>query len=173
MKRFIMTCGALLLVSIAARADDFVIDGLKSKIPDSWKKGTAGSMETARFSLPKAEGDSEDAAVLVFFFGPGGGGGAEANVARWKGMFKPPAGEKAKVEKSKVGDVEVTTVDVTGTYLFKAKPIDQAVTEKPDFRMIGVVFASKNGPYFMRFIGPAKTVEKHKKEFDGWLKGFK
>ena len=78
-------------------------------------------------------------------------------------------------EKSKAGDVEVTSVDIAGTYLFKAKPFDpnEKPTDKPDFRMVGVIFASKNGPYFMRLVGPAKTVEKHKKEFDGWLKGFK
>ena len=44
---------------------------------------------------------------------------------------------------------------------------------RPDHRMIGVVFASPQGPYFMRFVGPEKTVDKNKKDFDKWLKGFK
>jgi len=166
---------ALLVFSAAARADEVVeIDGMKSKAPDSWKKGTpATAMQYAVFTLPKVEGDSEDASLTVYFFSPGGGGGVEANLTRWKGMFKAPAGEKAKVDKFKVGDVEVTTIDLSGTYLFKARPMDATAVEKPDFRMISAIFASKNGPYFMRFVGPAKTVDKHKAEFDDWLKNFK
>jgi hypothetical protein len=132
-------------------------------------------MQFAVFTLPKAEGDKEDASLTIYFFGAGGGGGVDANVKRWQGMFKAPAGENSKTEKTKVGDVPVTALDISGTYLFKAQPFNpQAKTEeKPDFRMVGVVFESKNGPYFMRLVGPTKTVEKHKKEFDEWLKNFK
>ena len=39
--------------------------------------------------------------------------------------------------------------------------------------MIGVIFESPGGPYFMTLIGPARTVEQHKKGFDEWLKNFK
>jgi hypothetical protein len=166
---------SLLVFSVAACAGDVVeIDGLKSKAPDSWKKGTpSSSMQHAVFTLPKVEGDPEDATLTVYFFGGGGGGGIDANVKRWKDMFKAPAGDKAKVEKSKVGEVEVTTVDVQGTYLFRVRPGDPNVTEKPNFRLIGVYFGSKNGPYYMRFVGPAKTMDKHAGEFQAWLKNFK
>jgi predicted RecA/RadA family phage recombinase len=171
---------AYLGLAAAARAADtgevVVIDGLKSAAPASWKKGQpTNQMQHAVFTLPKANGDKEDAALTVFFFGPGGGGGVDANIKRWQGMFKAPAAENAKTEKTKVGDVKVTTLDVSGTYLFKARPFDPnaKVEEKPDFRMIGVIFESTNGPYFMRLVGPAKTVESHKKGFDEWLKNFK
>jgi hypothetical protein len=173
--RFAMITTALLVVSFGARAGEIVeIDGLKSKAPDNWKAGKpASEMQRAVLTIPKVEGDPENATLTVFYFGPGGGGGVDANVKRWNEMFKAPAGDKAKVENMKVGDVEVTTVDVQGTYLFKARPIDTKVTEKPDFRMVGVVFASKNGPYFMRFVGPAKTMEKNMGAFTDWLKNFK
>jgi hypothetical protein len=173
--RFVSTVVALALMTSGVQAGEEVeIDGLKSKTPDGWKPGKpATDMQRAVFSLPRVEGDPEDATVTVFFFGPGGGGGLDANVKRWKDQFKAPAGEKAKVEKMKVGDVDITTVDVQGTFLFKARPMDPTAVEKPDFRLVGVYFGSKNGPYFMRFVGPAKTVEKHKKEFDAWLKNFK
>jgi hypothetical protein len=179
LKTLLVTVGCLGFVAGARAADKgevVEIDGLKSAAPASWKKGQpTNQMQHAVFALPKAEGDKEDATLTVFFFGPGGGGGVDANVKRWQGMFKAPAGENSKTEKSKVGDVQVTTVDLNGTYLFKARPFDPnaKAEEKPDFRMIGVVFASKNGPYFMRLVGPAKTVEKHKKDFDEWLKNFK
>lgn len=172
--RFAIVCSTLLLCAIAARAGEVVeIDGLKSKAPDSWRKGApATPVQYANFSIPKVEGDPEDAAMIIYYF-QGQGGTADANIKRWKDMFKAPAGEKAKVEKFKVGDVEVTTVDVSGTYLFRSTPMNPNVTEKPDFRMIGGIFASKKGPYYFRFVGPAKTIEKHKAEFDEWVKNFK
>src|SRR5262245_53167388 len=124
--RFASTVVALSLMTAGAQARDEVeIDGLKSKTPDGWKQGKpATDMQRVVFTLPRAEGDPEDATITVFFFGPGGGGGLDANVKRWKDQFKAPAGEKAKVEKMKVGDVDITTVDVQGTFLFKARPMD-------------------------------------------------
>src|SRR5436309_1918628 len=125
MIRIACTGFSFLVMALAARAGDVVeIDGLKSKTPDAWKKGTPGPLQFATFSLPKAEGDPEDAAVVIYFFGKGGGGPVNDNLARWKNMFKAPAGEKARVDKMKVGDVEVTTIELAGTYLFKARPMD-------------------------------------------------
>ena len=131
-------------------------------------------MQYAVFTLPKVEGDKEDASLTIYFF-MGQGGSVDQNIKRRQGMFKAPAGDNSKTEKLKVGDVKVTTLDVNGTYLFKARPFDpnSKAKEKPNFRMVGVIFESKNGPYFMRLVGPAKTVEKNKKDFDEWLKNFK
>jgi len=173
--RFATVCSTILLCAFAARAGDTVdIDGLKSSVPDSWKKGMpTNSMQHAVFTLPKADGDPEDGTLTVYFFGPNGGGTADANIKRWKDMFKAPAGEKAKVEKFKVGDVDVTSIDLGGTFLYRTRPGDPNVTEKPDFRRPGVIFASKKGPYYFRFVGPAKTIEKYKAEFDQWVKNFK
>jgi hypothetical protein len=172
--RFASATLTLFVLAIAARAGDVEIDGLKSKTPDNWKTGkTTTPMQKAVFALPKADGDPEDATLTVFFFGAGQGGSLDANVKRWKDLFKTPAGENAKVEKLRVGDVDVTTVDVSGTYLFRIRPGDENVTEKPNFRLVGVYFGSKNGPYYMRFVGPAKTMEKHMKDFNDWLKNFK
>src|SRR5262249_42601795 len=145
------------------------IDGLKSAAPAAWKKGMpANQFQYAVFTLPKAAGDKEDASLTIYFFNTGGGGGVDANLKRWRDMVKAPAGENAKTDKMKVGDVPVTALDVQGTYLFKARPFDPnaKAEEKPDYRMVGVIFESKNGPYFMRLVGPAKTVEAHKKAFD-------
>jgi hypothetical protein len=129
--------------------------------------------------LPSAKDEKASAELIIFYFGPGGGGSAEENIKRWKGMIAPPQGKKiddvAKVDKFKVGDVKVTYLDVEGTYLAKERPFDpnSKVERKPDYRMLGVVFESPKGPYFMRVTGPAKTVAEQKKAFDEWLKNFK
>ena len=174
-------CGALiaLVVVLPARAADDEVDlgGMKAKAPATWKAGKpASQMQVATFTLPKADGGPEDAQVIVYFFGQGGGGGVDANVKRWQGMFKAPAGDKSKVDEFKVGDVPVTEVDISGTYLSRVGgPFNPnaKVEEKSEYRMVGVIFESKNGPYYMRLIGPAKTVAKHKNEFDEWLKNLK
>jgi hypothetical protein len=171
----------VLAVSAPAAGQGEVVDldGLKSTAPTAWKKEEpneqARAMRRYQFRIPKEAGDPEDAEVIIFFFGTGGGGDEDSNIKRWQGMFKPPAGEKSKVEKFKVGNVDVTALDVQGAYLSRFPPFapNAKVTEKADFRMVGVIFASPKGPYFMRFIGPAKTVEKHKADFDAWLKNFK
>ncbi len=171
----------------AARAEDkdgkgsvLEIDGLKSRAPAGWKvEEPTNRMRSHQIRIPKAKDDKDDAELVVFYFGPGGGGGVADNVKRWKGMFVPPDGKTiddvAKTEKMKVGNVDVTYLDVKGTYLFKAAPFDpNAKTEKKaDYRLLGVVFESEKGPYFMRLVGPAKTVGENKKGFDEWLKNFK
>jgi hypothetical protein len=124
------------------------------------------------------EGDKNDAEFVIFSFGPGQGGSAAENVKRWKGFFIPPDGKSiddvSKVTKMKVGDVDVTYLDVQGTYKYKERPFDPNAKEelRPDYRMLGVVFEGKK-TYFFRLVGPAKTITHHKKGFEDWLKGFK
>jgi hypothetical protein len=154
------------------------IDGLTSTAPASWKESpTTSSMRFKQFIVPGGAGDKSNAELVIFFFGPGQGGGAEANIARWKGMFLPPDGKKiddvSKVETIKVGEVNTTILEVRGTYRHKPMPMAPEEELRPNHRMIGVVFDSPKGPYFMRFVGPEKTVDKHKKDFDRWLRGFK
>jgi hypothetical protein len=155
-------------------------DGLQSRVPAEWKaEQVTSQMRAHQFKLPKVKDDKDDAEMVIFYFGPGAGGSAAENVKRWKGMFVPPQGktidDMSKVTTLKVGDVVVTYLDVQGTYKYKARPFDPNAKEelRPDARMLGVVFASAKGPYFIRLVGPAKTVEHHKKGFDDWLKAFK
>ena len=50
-------------------------------------------------------------------------GGVEANLKRWYGQFKQPDGgnteEKALIKNSKINNLDLTTVEVSGTYLFQ------------------------------------------------------
>src|SRR5262249_4039389 len=114
--------------------------------------------------------------LVIYFFGKGGGGGLEANVERWKKQITPPDGKKIddvmKRDSFKVGEVRVTVVDLQGTYQSPQLP-NQKSEKIANARMVGVVFDSQNGPYFFKLVGPAKTIESHKKGFDEWLKNFK
>jgi hypothetical protein len=181
-------CAALAWTQTSARAGqkeegkgtEVKIDGLKSRTPADWvAEKSSNRFRAFQFKVPHAEGDKNDAQVVVFFFGEGSGGSAEDNVKRWKGMFEAPEGKTiedvSKVEKMKVSGVNLTYLDVQGTYLDKFPPFDPRAktTRRPDYRMLGVVFESPNGPYFIRLTGPARTVAQHKKGFDEWLRAFK
>jgi hypothetical protein len=159
------------------------LDGLKSTTPANWKAQEPdpklGKFRIYQFAMPKAGSDKEDAELIIFHFGAGGGGSDSDNIKRWKGMFAPPAGKDiddvTKVTKFKVGEVPVTYVEISGTYLYKFPPFapNAKLTPKEDFRFIGAIFDSEKGPYFMRVTGPARTVEANKKGFDEWIKAFK
>jgi hypothetical protein len=159
------------------------LDGLKSVTPADWKvqkpDPKLGTFRIHQFALPKAGNDKEDAELVVFYFGAGSGGGTAENIKRWKATFAAPPGKNiddvTKVSMFKVGDVAVTYVEISGTYLYKFPPFapNAKTIPKEDFRFIGTIFESKDGPYFMRVTGPARTVEANKKGFDDWLKGFK
>jgi hypothetical protein len=168
----------------AAKGTPVTIDGMTANAPADWKEvPTTSSMRVKQFSVPHApddkadKADKQDAELVVFFFGAGSGGDAEANITRWKTLFEPPAGKAidqvTKVQTFKVKDVKVTYVDISGTYLFKARPMDTESEKRPGHRMIAIVWESKNGPYFMRLVGPEKTVTRAKSAFDSWLKSFK
>jgi hypothetical protein len=71
--------------------------------------------------------------------------------------------------------VPVTYLDIHGTYSFRSPPFapNAKTMLRPNYRMLAVVFESKKGPYFIRMVGPADTVEHYKKGFDEWIKRFK
>ncbi len=171
---------ALVAASVRAGGTVVKLDDLQSTAPAAWKeKPSPFKTRLHTFIPPKAEGDDRDAEIQVIFFGKDSGGTIQDNIKRWKTMFQPPEGksidEVAKQEKFKVGKVEVTTLDVQGTYLDKFPPFDPnaKTIRRPDYRRINVYFDSDNGPFFIIFVGPAKTVAQNKKAFDEWLKGFK
>lgn len=181
----LLGCAAFLLLARFSHGGDdkgteVTLDNLKSRTPASWKaEKPANKFRAYQFSVPKVGGDKKDAELVIFYFGPGSGGTVNDNIKRWKGQFQAPDGKDiddvSKLEKKKVGKVDITYLDISGTYLFKFPPFDpNAKTQKlSDYRRLGVYFDSENGPYFITLTGPAKTVAQHKKGFDGWLDGFK
>ena len=169
--------GCVLIVGAAAAQESagtmVMLSGLSSRAPAEWKPVAAsGQFRHAEFVLPRAAGDSRDAELIVFHFGPSGGGGAEANIARWKGMFQEP---QSKTDEFTVAGAKVTYVDLTGTYLMRTRSFDpsEKPQPQPETRMLAVVFENSGGPYYIRLVGPQKTVARHKNAFDQWLRGFR
>jgi len=100
---------------------------LKFKVPDGWVvEHPTSSMRVAQYKLAKADGDSDDASLVLYYFGQGQGGSTEANIDRWINQMQQPDGkpskERAKLETLTVNGLKVTTVDVTGTYSAEMSP---------------------------------------------------
>src|SRR5262245_43325533 len=94
MKKFAVL--AMLVGVPFAYAGEEVVElgGLKSKFPAGWKaEKPSNKLRKYQASIPKADGDSDNAELVVFFFGPGGGGGTDENIDRWKKQFIAPKGK--------------------------------------------------------------------------------
>ena len=150
---------------------------LSFKAPDGWttEKPTS-SMRVAQYKLPKAEGDKDDATLVLYYFGANGGGGTQANIDRWIGQMQQPDGSdsksKAKTESMTVNGLKVSTVDVTGIYTAEMTPGSKTFHNDADYRLRAAVIETPKGNYFVKLAGPMKTIARWDKEYNDYLKSF-
>ena len=150
---------------------------LKFKVPDGWisEKPSSG-MRVAQYKLPKVEGDSEDANLVLYFFGTGQGGSVSDNVDRWVNQMEQPDGrpskDRAKIETITVNGLKVTTVDVSGTYTAQMSPGSEARHNESNQRLRAAVIETPKGNYYAKLIGPEKTVSRWDNSFADYVKSF-
>ena len=128
-------------------------------------------MRVAQYRLPRAEGDSSDAQLVVFYFGPGQGGSVEANLDRWIGQMQQPDGSssksKAKVENTTINRMPVTLLDVTGNYTESQMGGGGGggLQIQGLARMRAAVIETAKGAYYIKLVGPEKTVNSQDASF--------
>jgi hypothetical protein len=164
--------GVMILMLLAALAA-----GLTFTAPAEWKPvAVSSSMRIAQYTLPHATGDTQDGELVVYYFG-GQGGSVEANIERWIGQMKQPDGRAssamAKRESRTVNGLKVTLVDITGTYVAEMMPGSSQLHNSPGFRMRAAVIETANGPYFIKLVGPAKTISAFDRQFDAFVSSVK
>ena len=160
----------LLLVPLCLLNTAFQKGSLKFTVPAGWiEEERTSSMRIAQYRLPKAETDTEDASLVLYYFGPGQGGSAAANVERW---MKQIEGNSGKQDYLETHGLKVTTVDVSGTYVAETAPGSGTFNNKPGYRLRGAVVETPNGNYFVKLVGPEKTVERWNESFLGYVKSF-
>jgi hypothetical protein len=155
----------VLLGLVAPAAVLFAADGvagLEWTAPAAWTATGESPMRAASYTIPPGGGDSEGGECVVYYFGAGQGGGVEANVKRWIGQFTAPDGgpadKLAKRGTKTINGIEVETLELTGTYLFKPFPMAPKATPKPGYRMLAAIVAGADAPVFFKLTGPVKTV---------------
>ena len=149
---------------------------LKFTVPAGWvEEPRSSSMRVAQYKLPKAAGDTEDASLVLYYFGQGQGGSTAANVERWVGQMKLADGSAAKDAKQEQFDtngLRVTTVDVSGTYVAETAPGSGTFHNNAGYRLRAAVIETPKGSYFVKLVGPEKTVAQWNESFLSYLKSF-
>jgi hypothetical protein len=135
--------------------------------PETWvRRQPRVRIIAHEFSVPAAEGETEGRVTVM-----GAGGGVDANISRWNGQFG--AGAKSNREKIKVSGTEVHIVDISGTFMDRARPFDKP-TPRENYRMLGaIIVAGDLGQYYVKFYGPRKTVDENEKAFRKMVDGMK
>ena len=139
---------------------------LSLEIPAGWEfKESEREFRAAEISVPAAKEDKDKGEIIVYYFGKQGAGTVNANVERWINQFSAE-GRKVKVFKGKSTQGDYTLVDLTGTY---NKPMGPPILRQskpmPNWRVLVAVIETDNGPYFLKFDGPQKTVAAQEKAF--------
>ena len=150
---------------------------LRFKAPDGWTTEKSSlSMRVAQYKLPKAEGDKEDASLVLYYFGASQGGSAQANIDRWIGQMQQPDGSdsktKSRTDSLTVNGLKVTTVDVTGTYTAEMAPGSGTFHNDENYRLRAAVIETPKGNYFVKLAGPAKTIARWDQSYNDYLKSF-
>jgi hypothetical protein len=133
------------------------------------------TMRVAQYRLPKAPGDTEDASLVLYYFGQSQGGSTAANIERWVSQMKQADGSAAKDPKQESFDangLKVTTVDVSGTYVAETAPGSGSFHNNPVYRLRAAVVETPSGSYFVKLVGPEKTVTQWNDSFVSYLKSF-
>jgi hypothetical protein len=149
---------------------------LRFKVPAGWvEEQRTSSMRVAQYKLPRAPGDGEDASLVLYYFGPGQGGSTQANIDRWIGQMKQEDGSTAQGAKDEhlvANGLKVTTVDVSGTYVAETAPGSGTFHNKPAYRLRAAVVETPNGSYFVKLVGPEKTVAQWNDSFLSYVNSF-
>jgi hypothetical protein len=148
--------------------------GLTWTAPSGWTKERPSSpMRRAQYRIPGPGGPAE---CVVFYFGPGQGGDAKSNAARWAGQFRrpdgSPVGDAYTTRETKVGDLAVLLVAVTGTYVggMGGGPVGP---ERPSYMLLGAIADGPDAKWFFRAVGPRATLEAQRSAFDRMIRSLK
>ncbi len=169
--------GSTAVANQQANSTQATAGGLNFKAPEGWMTEKASSsMRVAQYKLPKAEGDKEDASLVLYYFGATQGGTAQANIDRWISQMQQPDGSdsksKAKSETMTVNGLKITTVDVTGTYTAEMAPGSGTFHNDENYRLRAAVVETPKGNYFVKLAGPAKTIARWDQSYMDYLKSF-
>lgn len=131
-------------------------------MPGAWRAmPNPNALRIATYRVSADESDPTEVAVSR------AGGSTEANVQRWVAQFDSPGAERRTARK--VGDVDVTVVEVTGTYAGNGMlPASRAV-KQDGWMLVGAIAAPGGTPYFFKMVGPSARVRAARPAFDAMI----
>ena len=135
---------------------------LEWKVPARWQVvPNASTMRLATYRIPHAPGDDEDPEMAV----SQAGGSLDANIDRWIGQFGPEAKKTAKRTTRKVAGMDVTIVEIEGTFAGgMGMKNDHGPSE--GWALLGVIVETPGMSHFFKMTGPANSVRAARAELD-------
>lgn len=150
------------------------VAGLSWTVPEAWQTGAQRQMRAATYLIAAASDEAEGAECAVFYFGTGQGGDVDANVERWIAQFEQPDGSAsdkvAKTSQLEVDGLNVTRVEVKGTYTASMGPLSGATANKENYQLLGAIVEGPQGAVFFKLTGPEQVVGAARSGFDAMLK---
>ncbi len=150
------------------------LEAMMAGLPEGWSKSEpTSSMRVAQIAIAPVKGDA--AAEIAIFHFPGSGGSAAANIERWQNQYTGPKGqpgsEVARTDTAMVNLLTVITTDVSGTQLAQGAMMGSAATKDlPNYRMIASVIETPSGNWFIKAVGPQKTIAANEAKIRGFIK---
>jgi hypothetical protein len=130
-------------------------------------------MRRAQLKAEPIEGDDYPAELIVFAF-PGGAGSVDDNIKRWQSLFKDDDGNPPKIETKKVKgkNVDVVRAETHGEY-HPAQFGGRTEPVRKGARLLGAIVMTDDASYYIRMVGPDKTMKKLNSDFDEMLSTIK
>ncbi len=171
---FGLIAAALVVVGVGADGptESITVEGLTFDAPSAWKTAKPRSaMIQKQLTIAPTEGDKTPAELTISAIG-GGGGGVEANIKRWQSQFKDEDGKEAKIEQKTVKgkNVDIIRAETAGHYF---PPPFTRLPDQPNFRLVGAIVQAGGTGYYLKLIGPDKTVKANTEAFDKLLASVK
>ena len=130
--------------------------------PTGWQAvRNPNRMRLASYRIPGPSG-SEPLDVSV----SRAGGTPDANIQRWMGQFDGP--HESQTVKH-VHGLDVTMVEVSGTYRSSGMLPGAPVTPRPDWTLLAAIVPAGGTAYFFRLIGPSADVQSARPSFDALI----
>ena len=159
-------------VAIPPQVIELVKDKLALSVPGEWPVvKPRNRIVKHEFSIPAAAGDKEPGRMTIM----SAGGSVDANIARWVGQFRTPAGkplgdDDKKIEKKELGELEVHLVDLTGEFQDQPRGPFGPTVARPDYRMLAaIIHVKKSSTWFIKLYGPKQTVQAAHKQFQAMV----
>jgi hypothetical protein len=132
----------------------------------------SGPMRKAQYVLPRVDGDTQDATLVVYHFGASGGT-KEANLERWAAQFEQPDGRPSSAvlrsSTRKVDGLDVLDVELSGTYVAETSPGSGVRVHEEGWRLLASIVDTPGGAYYVKLVGPGRTVERWTVEYRNFV----
>jgi hypothetical protein len=149
---------------------ELVLQDIRLAVPGNWVfKKPEGAYLLAEYTLPRAAGDDADGRVTAAMAGTS----MKQVIAMWREQFGGQP-EKESQEELKILGLWATLVDMSGTYRTRASQ-SAPFESHADYRMLAAMcnVGQPGQMYFIKAIGPAKTIAAHADEFRAFLGSIK